>query len=818
MALRIILALLAAVADLLAPMYQARMRLALKAMLAKSPFALSLAQSFVHNDLDKLHYDYLLMAVAAVFQVAITLLGLYFAAISVVASTSYRGAFVAVRSLLLEREASRRLFGSMIFLASYTAVVLILLAAGVQMGFWTGLLTLAFSLQLFRSFLKTGIESLAYLDPQRALAEQPKLLDEEVDRGPQEWGTSLRSRLGLLPGLVEIAGQVGGATAIADVFMETLRVFVRFRSAIGRDPSARVNEFSAERISQQHMTKPRYQSPKDYLEKLGRDASADSGFDRVTKAEKEGTIGAGFGDALSTMAGAIYESNQELLLANGVSSIVSAGGGCGLLNEGESFLGLWQPFWRTAAGEVGFTERPDLHKLKGYMVSAPIIGVAHGTFSLTDLHEKKLTEVIATTEGTLREKHGNDLSAALDAGIAWATNRKAPDGLLEDTQEITTAIASAMISNGLPHFYMDREKLQKRLLRFSVLRAPDPARYPSEVLLGCLVRVGVLDTVARIVNNAAYLQARWGEALAEQVGPLIDASLRRGQTEFYEAVAEYSAEVSFDTMVAATRQNRLIQQLGSDFGTDLFDPAPEMAKARPPIFQRHVFSEAVIWAGESACDRAAADHIAPELLQRAQLSVMKQAASWVEIASRFQGLLTNDFVERILAMTNRWSGMYAQGGTLTQNFRAGVLTLLVQIGQMMCESEVWHRDDRQKIDLWIDGIVAWAKLPNAVAVIKEFVRWDRSRWDLYSPAESLETDLKAESIREKTGWVSPAAKPELYYRRPLLRLLAENNWNLNYLNADIFGVILLRRVPELRDEIPQSSKRLRALMDGAGIQ
>src|SRR6202007_1121729 len=133
------------------------------------------------------------------------------------------------------------------------------------------------------------------------------------------------------------------------------------------------------------------------------------------------------------------------------------------------------------------------------------------------------------------------------------------------------------------------------------------------------------------------------------------------------------------------------------------------------------FSESMILAGADACtdacDRLAAANTAAnidaKLLQDAQRAVMEQAANWGELASRFEGSLTTDFIKRGLAMANRWFGTHAQNGNLTSDFRKETLQLLSAIGHVLCESEIWERDYGNQILYWKQGIDEWARLEGA---------------------------------------------------------------------------------------------------------
>ena len=355
-------------------------------------------------------------------------------------------------------------------------------------------------------------------------------------------------------------------------------------------------------------------------------------------------------------------------------------------------------------------------------------------------------------------------------------------------------------------------------------------------MLRGLLKVQLLDALANAIDRSYIDQTSYGARLIEQIQPLLEQSLGKGQIEFYKAIAENAVNARARLLAAAFRHAEMVKQLQTEMGSNLFDPPPDVAGARHFPLWGDAFSESIIWAGADACtdacDRLAAVNTAAntptnvdaKLLQDAQRAVMEQAAKWLELASRFEGSLTTEFIKRGLAIANGWFGTHAQNGNLTSDFRKDTLQLMSAIGHVLCESEIWERDYGNQIFYWKQGIDAWARQEGAAETVKAAAMF--GRWDLYNESAGLAEDLNLKGLRtapgslsmEKPVWTSPTDHADIFEKRPLLRVLAENDWDLNYICADIFGAILLRRAPSLAALVPESSERLRELMDQAEIE
>lgn len=122
------------------------------------------------------HQDFMVAAQSTIVVVAVTLLGLYFAAISVVASTAYRGLYVAARAVLLEDSKPRALLGSLARLAAYGTVVFFAQIVGVKIGMLSAAILLTLTLVGLIAFMSIAPAVLDYLDPTSRSSESRSTL------------------------------------------------------------------------------------------------------------------------------------------------------------------------------------------------------------------------------------------------------------------------------------------------------------------------------------------------------------------------------------------------------------------------------------------------------------------------------------------------------------------------------------------------------------------------------------------------------------------------------------------------------------------
>src|SRR6202007_3128233 len=118
-----------------------------------------------------------------------------------------------------------------------------------------------------------------------------------------------------------------------------------------------------------------------------------------------------------------------------------------------------------------------------------------------------------------------------------------------------------LIACGFARPYMDRGHLQIRLQRLAQVHSNDPSAHRSADLLRWLLKVQVLDALANVIDRSYIDQTNYGARLIEQIQPLLEQSLGKGQIEFYKAIAENAVNARARLLVAAFRHAEMVKQL-----------------------------------------------------------------------------------------------------------------------------------------------------------------------------------------------------------------------------------------------------------------